>query len=474
MKSIAENTKTVQSVVDAVHRIEKLTQADWKAAASEIGLSTGLPVEHGPFPKLHFQCGKLADRELYELAAERVESDPELNDRIEVEKYLRPLQVEIAQRCLISKTAVTPELVKEIFKVAKDLAKSALVDRTYLFPVYGLNAPQLKEFNLGAALFTQTKLFFERSQVDWQRSVASSLAKWQTGGDISEEGKRHAEGLFGSSKEHYERFGWIASVEVRQADPAVAWKRARKLLEDSFNILRLLIPSRRGQFVGLPDERPSLQSEAWIERLPGGEFEASLSSNWIEPHAEEGYLEGMKQRAPQIGFIESAVRKQQNWQPLEAIETRILTSLSWFGEAWKEQSPLPKLVKFAISLESLIMTGDKEGLTELLAERVAFLCGANIGERKQLFGEVRSVYRARSDAVHGGIADKDSTLPELNRTAEKLAMFSLLCCADLFPCFLGIKGQKQALADFFTNLKLGGVQEAIKAVHAAQAAASKP
>src|SRR5439155_2097489 len=143
------------------------------------------------------------------------------------------------------------------------------------------------------------------------------------------------------------------------------------------------------------------------------EFEASVGSNWIEPNAVEGYLEGMRERAPQIGFIENAVRKQQNWQPLEVVESRLLTSLSWFGEAWKERAPLPKLVKFAISLEGLVMTGDKEGLTELLAERIAMLCSADTTERRQLYDEVREIYRARSKAVHGDFTEKDFPLGEL-------------------------------------------------------------
>jgi len=464
MKSIADITKVVQSVVEEVVRLEQLNKNDWKAAASELGLSTGLPVEHDNFPKRYFQCGRVAEQSLYDIAVERVENDPELNGRIEVAKYLLPLQVEIAQQCLLSKAAVTPELVRSLLKMAKDRAKTALVDRAYLFPVYGFSADKLDEFKLGAASFTKTKDFFERFQNDWQRSITSVPAKSHGNGDTSDAQKKHAEWLYGRSKEHYERFRWTASVEVRQATPVVGRERARKLLEDSFNILRLLIPSRSGQFVGLPDECPALQSEAWIERLPGGEFEASLRSNRIEPHAEEGYLEGMKQKAPQIDFIESAVRKQQSWQPLEVIESRLLTSLSWFGEAWKEQASLPKLVKFAISLEGLVMTGDKEGLTELLAERIAMLCSPNTTERKRLYDEVRHIYSARSKAVHGDFSEKDFPLGELNEKAERLCRFGLLSCADLFPLLLKQKDQKKALADFFTMLKLGSFEEALQAV----------
>jgi len=181
----------------------------------------------------------------------------------------------------------------------------------------------------------------------------------------------------------------------------------------------------------------------------------------------------MRKRAPQVAFLEAAVKKVQNWSSLEPLESRLLASLFWFGEAWKEQAPLPKLVKFAICLESLVMTGDKEGLTELLAERIALLCSTDVTERKKLHEEVREVYRARSKAVHGDFTEKDFPLGELNRKAEQLCVFGLLSCADLFPLLLVAKDQKKALADFFTLLKLGGLQEALRSVQPAPQAVER-
>jgi hypothetical protein len=467
MKRITEIEKVVQFVVDEVSRLEQLRNTDAKAANGEFGLSMGLPAEHGDFPRVHFQCGKHAGQKLFEVAAKFVEGDAELKGRIEAETYFRPLQVEIAQKCLIDKSAVTTALTERILQTAKAKAKDALLDRIYVFPVYGITADHLDDFTVGVASFVKTNLFFERFQDDWKRSVTLTVNEMASIGEPTDEQKKHVEWLRDSSREHYEKFRWVAMVEVQQAGPGVGWRTARKLLENSFHILRLQIPSREGQFIGCHDESPLLQTDARIERLPTGEFKAILTNQWIEPFVESGYLDRMRSFIPQVAFIEAVVRKQQNWQALESIETRLITSLSWFGEAWKERSAVPKIVKYAISLESLIMTGDREGLTELLAERLALLCGKDMAERKQLYDEVREVYRARSKAVHGDFFENDSTLAELNRTAEKLTTFALLSCSDIFHMFHGIKDQNKALSDFFTSLKLGGVQEALKAVQSA-------
>jgi hypothetical protein len=119
-----------------------------------------------------------------------------------------------------------------------------------------------------------------------------------------------------------------------------------------------------------------------------------------------------------------------------------------------------KLVKFAVALETLIMTGAKEAITETLAERIALLCGADTQEREQLYAEARRVYSARSKAVHGGTETGSSELAEVNVIAEKLCVFALVSCASLFPAITGGKKENEALTEFFKVLKLGGIEEA--------------
>jgi hypothetical protein len=132
-----------------------------------------------------------------------------------------------------------------------------------------------------------------------------------------------------------------------------------------------------------------------------------------------------------------------------------------------------RLVKFAVALETLIMTGGREAITETLAERIAFLCGADTPEWEQLYAETRSVYAARSKAVHGAAPQDASDFVGVNVTAEKLCVFALSSCASLYLALRRQKDKTKALSEFFKIVKLGGIKEAAARIGAVIAPSSR-
>jgi hypothetical protein len=237
-------------------------------------------------------------------------------------------------------------------------------------------------------------------------------------------------------------------------------------LEASLNILRIFVSTTRDQFVGLAEESPMGTGKSWIEQHAAGSFVAWHSSGQGEPHAPEDSILRMRKRIPSLKFIEAVIEKQRTWKSLSQLERRVITGLNWYGEAWKERVPVARLVKFAVALETLIMTGGKEAITETLAERIAILCGADVREREQLYTETRSVYAARSKTVHGAARQDTSDLLEVNIIAEKLCVFALSSCAALYPALSGQRDELKALTEFSTMAKLGGIEEAASRIGA--------
>jgi hypothetical protein len=108
--------------------------------------------------------------------------------------------------------------------------------------------------------------------------------------------------------------------------------------------------------------------------------------------------------------------------------------------------------------------GQVKGVTEMLSERLAWLSFPNatdFNNRRSTFDEMRSVYRARSKAVHG---DPVKELAPLVLKAEELASLGIFACAQLPSLFRGEQNEnklREQLKEFFVRLKLEGLDRAM-------------
>jgi len=454
--------QVIQFVVSEVDRLQELQRRDWKSAVDQMEISSGMPSDYTEFPlraTRHYRCGKVAERRLFECVDESVQKDSALTGRISSESVFHALRVEITNNCIEQRQPIKPQLAEELAERARKRALTKAVDRTYFFPVFAVRTADADEFSIGGASFVRTKSFFERNKEEWERSVFDELAGIRGECDIASS-KKTIEWLHKTAEEYYRQFPCIAAVRINGAEPRLGQVAARAILESSFNILRIFVRSTREEFIGLAEESPIPTGRSWIELQAKGGFIAWHSGRQSEPSASEDSIASMRRRMPSCAFIESIIEKQRTWKRLSPLEARLLNGLGWYGNGWKERVPIAKLVKFAVALETLIMTGAKEAITETLAERIALLCGADIQEREQLYSQTRRVYRERSKAVHGGHATDLSELAEVNVIAEKLCVFALASCASLFPAIMGVRRENDALGEFFKVAKLGGIEQA--------------
>jgi hypothetical protein len=103
------------------------------------------------------------------------------------------------------------------------------------------------------------------------------------------------------------------------------------------------------------------------------------------------------------------------------LEQALITSINWFGEALdtmaatertrsKNKTEPPRvqlrlgdcLLKLVMAMESLLVSGGEEPISNTLAERTAFLLAREYENRCKLKTFVRDMYDLRSKVVHGG------------------------------------------------------------------------
>jgi hypothetical protein len=140
---------------------------------------------------------------------------------------------------------------------------------------------------------------------------------------------------------------------------------------------------------------------------------------------------------------------------LPTTEERLLEGLSWFGQGWKERDLGSKLIKYVTCLEGLLLlSNEREGITEKLAERIALLSKEQFEERKNLFEDVKQIYNARSILVHGKSGFSAEELLSLCSKAESTAQLMLYTCGKIFSIIGKVKDEDKILKEFFDLSKL--------------------
>jgi len=410
------------------------------------------------------ECGSAAARRLYGMAKAKLRDLADLNGRVKVETFLRPIEVEFGNRALVKGEKITEAMVKEIIQAAKTRAKSKLENRTYFFPVYAIDEQEAEEFEFGAARFLRTQNFLLANESKFKESEDEAVKGRPAIANDADEFRKHISRLFALAKEHYGDFRWIACVEIHNAEPEIGLNRAREVLEQSLNLLRLTVPSRRGQFIGLAEDYPTLRSASYLSLKATGEFDAWHTSSYAEPHTVRGFIQDFRRKVRSIEFAEQAIERLRLWEEPQAIEDRLLTALFWFGEAWKETGLLPKIVKFCTSVESLFSTtSDHEAITEKISERLAWLSfpeNHDWQQRRETYAAMKQVYGVRSKAVHGDSAVREFDLPVVANQAEEQACLAIYAFSQLPPLFQNQGDPEKCLNEFFVRLKLEGLERA--------------
>jgi hypothetical protein len=458
--------KLFEFVIQEIDRLAELRRNDWKKASEEIGLNRGLPCNYDDFCGDFRECGKVAAQKLYEMAAAKLRSNPKLSGRVLTETFLKPIEVELAQKGVVERKKIDQALVTAIMREAESRTCAKLEDRTYFLPVFTIAVENAQEYSFGPVKFVRNQKFFADNEAGLKSSeeaTARSLHKSATPKE-TDDYKTHISNLFKIARDHYASYRWIACIDIREAEPEVGWQKSREIVEQTFGLLRLASRSRSGQFIGLIEENPTPRSASYLSFKQTKEFEVSSSSSYGEPNVIPEFIEDYRRKVPQLGNLEAIILKTQKWEKTDSIEDRLLSALFWFNEAWKETILLPKIVKFCTCVESLFSTGnDHEAISEKISERLAWLSfpGAeDWQERRTTYVTMKKVYGARSKAVHGDSAANDLDLPLRAYQSEEQATLGIFAFSQLPPLFRDKKDKEQLLNEFFVRLKLEGLQRA--------------
>lgn len=463
----AKPLEVFRLVLDESLRIANLHRDGKREEANaETDLWTDLQREHGSFPrKGHYESSKKAVRALHELCKELIHEDRSLRGQIHVGTLFTPLKTELAIQCIDGRRKLDGELAKEMMDTAKAIARQSIVSETYYFPVYCIDDHSTDAFEIGPVHLIKTGEFFKKEEVAWKRSITESVTREQTN-EESLDHESHLLNFFERAKQVFHEFPWIAYVKIDSCEHSIGEERAKEMIELAMASIRILLSSHNDDYIGHAAGSNTLKSGIYMKRDAKGTYHPTIAHHWGGIPVVEGFINRAKESLPYFKSIEEAleiIRIEDESAPSIA---RLMDALRWYGEACKDQYDRSRLIKFATCLEVLFSTGAREGLTELLAERVALFGYNSSTDRLKAHTQVREVYHGRSKAVHGDKL-KGKTYEELCYIASELACASIATYAHFLPVLFRVpqKQLEQVLSDFFKLLKMASFDEAMQFLH---------
>ena len=148
-----------------------------------------------------------------------------------------------------------------------------------------------------------------------------------------------------------------------------------------------------------------------------------------------------------LNRVENLLRESTAKNPVEKL---LLTSVCLAGKASVEKVRETSFLMFMIALESLILPKKNTELNYRLSQRVTWLLGRNLDERRNLKKLIKELYDTRSEIVHSGHYEISEEEYQKAYRIAKISILELLTNQDVKNL-----GKQNQLESWLEKLTLG-------------------
>jgi hypothetical protein len=207
-------------------------------------------------------------------------------------------------------------------------------------------------------------------------------------------------------------------VTIEAADGEVSTDRARKVIQMSLDLLKLIVGKERGAGIrqaydhALPTQTASLVSaegKGFAPSWGSRSHDAILNEDWYEMIS--------KSNAWRIG--ESVLQSYSNaWEEPREPYQRFLDALRWHGEGISDPEPHSRLVKYWTAIERMVSLRSNDNVTR----KAALLSCRDAQDFPDQFQKCQRLHGKRSAVVHGsasrGVEESEAIASEVENLSK--------------------------------------------------------
>lgn len=393
--------------------------------------------KHNKFP-----CGRAGMTRLEGLARQAADRAG-IGKQIDILTIRTPLAKALIRRFVLERREISISQVERALSEAARIAKRSLGTVTHYVPCHLMTAQSPDQFVVGPVRFLNRKSF--------RRVIAQRL--WRSRSE-----NRGVSDYLGHVTKYYKSFGWVAEVSIQQCDEKLSEKMATQAVTYALDCLQLFFgPSHTSEMtVGGPaihhDRRGKFtvkNDSIHISASYRGAGEVGFEDDWPKFFADS---DGQHLLALFGVALESAVDPSLD-RPLSA---RFLDAVSWYGEATREKVLAARIVKYVTALERMLMTDEKDNITDLISQRTAAFCAdpRTFGDFASWQSKTQIAYGLRSKLVHGSLSQRDSRVANEAWQVHEVVQAAILNALSAFAegGLKAIQVKRGEMADWFNRV----------------------
>lgn len=309
---------------------------------------------------------------------------------------------------------ISQSTLQRAYQLCEPDLRAALITRTHLLPCHIVDGKEPESIAIGPVTFlnrTAARKLVQRALAEKVRSDTN----WT----------RNDRRMLAQAIHYYRKYQWVALVTIEDCDPKLAAEYARSTITLALSGLQLFLGAQASGDMVVAGNASGWARTAELKIGPSGAPDVAVTTSYKGGASfEAGWSADLEQEGMKLGLGLLGKALEASLPGINRpLSNRYLGSLQWYGEAVRDQSPATRLIKFVTAIEHLLLTDERDGITDVLTKRVAALT-YEIGSAQSRINvevEFRRLYDLRSRFVHGALAPWDESARLQLRSAAQIA-----------------------------------------------------
>jgi hypothetical protein len=442
-----ENLEIVEFILSEIRRFQQmLLKHDLKSITDD-----ALYMLDGELGKIIY--GRKSHNKLFQITKSEYAARSEISKTSDVDLYFQEVRKVFATFFVNEHRQVTEKSVSRMFSSAFKRLKSGYISITHFIPCFLFSQAARKEFAIGPITFLHIALFKERYHQEALEAFADE--KNITDEEVNDNKKFpfqsqkfkasrtqlkkryirrlrfiNSSALLALYKKSVLAYNWIAIVTIAPCEPSYSEKKAKYIIEQGLNIIRLMVGLHNSEHI-----KQSVFAKSDAKGLSLAKHEGKkIQYNAFTDSDEHHYKNWHSALFPDDGYdtrvLGSILTTFAGLSPLSHLQERLLDALTWYGETTEQEFPGGKIVRLVSALERLTLTGKKDNIGECVIGRTAELIKTFWGDDRKT--ELSHFSDIRSRLVHGDKSPWDEELINKIYLLGKITRNAIIAATQFF------------------------------------------